>query len=42
MLKFGVRAALEKSHDLQNTEVFLKIAFFGLIGVRFMRLRIQR
>ena len=27
MLKFEVRAAQEKPHDPQNTEVFLKIAF---------------
>ena len=32
MLKFEVRAALEKPHDPQNTEVFLKIAFWSFRG----------
>ena len=32
MLKFEVRAAQEKPHDPQNTEVFLKIAFWSFRG----------
>ena len=37
MLKFEVRAAQEKPHDPQNTEVFLKIAFCFFRGHIYVR-----